>query len=229
MIGDVEIEAYRRLKGVKHITKLVAYDTVGIKPTQAWLKKHVAGSHRMIEDTFNAGKKVVIKALLLENGGLPLSKFNFTEADMLTMMKQLVPTLAEMHTRGVMYVDISEYNILYREVGGKDMYTITDMGIVQFADGPRYTQAGSFPYMSDSNERGLRDYTYRDDMYALAYLAWNMLEGVPWCNLSSTAAISKAKREKEPKARWLRHFLREVPNYIRPGDAKKLIKTLSVR
>jgi serine/threonine-protein kinase len=101
----------------------------------------------------------------------------FSEAEVLQLLRQLLPVLAHIHTRGIVHRDISPDNIILRESDAKPV--LIDFGVVKelatkFQSGSdRFSQAttvGKFGYAPSEQIQTGRAYP-SSDLYSLAVTA----------------------------------------------------------
>jgi serine/threonine-protein kinase len=104
------------------------------------------------------------------------------------LLRQVCAGLQEAHATGLIHRDIKPNNILVCERGGvQDVVKLVDFGLVQSSDfvdkEQRLTRqgaiAGSPPYMSPEQAKGLDQVDPRSDIYSIGAVAYYLLTGKP--------------------------------------------------
>ncbi len=107
----------------------------------------------------------------------------FSEAEVLQLLRQLLPVLAHIHTRGIVHRDISPDNIILRESDGKPV--LIDFGVVKDlatrfqsanTNYPAATTVGKLGYAPSEQIQTGRAYP-SSDLYALAVTSVVLLTG----------------------------------------------------
>jgi eukaryotic-like serine/threonine-protein kinase len=134
----------------------------------------------------------------LEKGALP-------EMEALQIARQVAESLSEAHEHGVFHRDLKPDNIFIETVGVSKVVKVLDFGIAGGVDATRLTQAGEVfgtpQYMSPEQCNGL-PLDHRTDIYSLACILYEMLEGrPPFSAETPMATMLKHVRAKVPPPR----------------------------
>jgi eukaryotic-like serine/threonine-protein kinase len=134
----------------------------------------------------------------LEQGPLP-------EMEALQIARQVAESLSEAHEHGVFHRDLKPDNIFIETVGVSKVVKVLDFGIAGGVDATRLTQAGEVfgtpQYMSPEQCNGL-PLDHRTDIYSLACILYEMLEGrPPFSSETPMATMLKHVRAKVPPPR----------------------------
>jgi eukaryotic-like serine/threonine-protein kinase len=158
----------------------------------------------------------------LEQGLLP-------EMEALQIARQVAESLSEAHEHGVFHRDLKPDNIFIETVGVSKVVKVLDFGIAGGVDATRLTQAGEVfgtpQYMSPEQCNGL-PLDHRTDIYSLACILYEMLEGrPPFSAETPMATMLKHVRAKVPPPR---HANKETARVVLMGlrkDRSKRIQT----
>lgn len=149
----------------------------------------------------------------LEQGPLP-------ELEALQIAQQVAESLSEAHEHGVFHRDLKPDNIFIETVGVTKVVKVLDFGIASGAEATRLTQAGEVfgtpQYMSPEQCNGQR-LDHRTDIYSLACILFEMLEGRP--PFSS----------ETPMATMLKHVRAKVPPLTKAHAATERVVTMGLR
>jgi serine/threonine-protein kinase len=134
----------------------------------------------------------------LERGPIP-------EMEALQIARQVAESLSEAHEHGVFHRDLKPDNIFIETVGVSKVVKVLDFGIAGGLDATRLTQAGEVfgtpQYMSPEQCNGL-PLDHRTDIYSLAAILYEMLEGrPPFAAETPMATMLKHVRAKVPPPR----------------------------
>lgn len=105
----------------------------------------------------------------------------FSEAEVLQLMRQLLPVLAHIHSKGIVHRDISPENIILRQTD--NLPVLIDFGVVkematrvQATTAPQYTTVGKMGYAPGEQMQTGQAYP-NSDLYSLAATAVVLLTG----------------------------------------------------
>jgi|GEM_PF-1208528 len=151
------------------------------------------------------------------------------EMEALQIARQAAESLSEAHEHGVFHRDLKPDNIFIETVGVSKVVKVLDFGIAGGVDATRLTQAGEVfgtpQYMSPEQCNGL-PLDHRTDIYSLACILYEMLEGrPPFSAETPMATMLKHVRAKVPPAR---HASKETAKVVLMGlrkDRSKRIQT----
>ena len=151
------------------------------------------------------------------------------EMESLQVTRQAAESLSEAHEHGVFHRDLKPDNIFIETVGVSKVVKVLDFGIAGGVDATRLTQAGEVfgtpQYMSPEQCNGL-PLDHRTDIYSLACILYEMLEGrPPFAAETPMATMLKHVRAKVPPPR---HASKETTKVILMGlrkDRSKRIQT----
>ncbi|MEM6296374.1 MAG: serine/threonine-protein kinase [Myxococcota bacterium] len=151
------------------------------------------------------------------------------EMEALQIARQAAESLSEAHEHGVFHRDLKPDNIFIETVGVSKVVKVLDFGIAGGVDATRLTQAGEVfgtpQYMSPEQCNGL-PLDHRTDIYSLACILYEMLEGrPPFAAETPMATMLKHVRAKVPPPR---HASKETAKVVLMGlrkDRSKRIQT----
>lgn len=151
------------------------------------------------------------------------------EMEALQIARQAAESLSEAHEHGVFHRDLKPDNIFVETVGVSKVVKVLDFGIAGGVDATRLTQAGEVfgtpQYMSPEQCNGL-PLDHRTDIYSLACILYEMLEGrPPFSAETPMATMLKHVRAKVPPPR---HASKETAKVVLMGlrkDRSKRIQT----
>jgi serine/threonine-protein kinase len=151
------------------------------------------------------------------------------EMEALQIARQAAESLSEAHEHGVFHRDLKPDNIFVETVGVSKVVKVLDFGIAGGVDATRLTQAGEVfgtpQYMSPEQCNGL-PLDHRTDIYSLACILYEMLEGrPPFSAETPMATMLKHVRAKVPPPR---HATKETAKVVLMGlrkDRSKRIQT----
>ncbi len=151
------------------------------------------------------------------------------EMEALQIARQAAESLSEAHEHGVFHRDLKPDNIFIETVGVSKVVKVLDFGIAGGVDATRLTQAGEVfgtpQYMSPEQCNGL-PLDHRTDIYSLACILYEMLEGrPPFSAETPMATMLKHVRAKVPPPR---HASKETAKVVLMGlrkDRSKRIQT----
>jgi serine/threonine-protein kinase len=151
------------------------------------------------------------------------------EMEALQVARQAAESLSEAHEHGVCHRDLKPDKIVIETVGVSKVVKVLDFGIAGGVDATRLTQAGEVfgtpQYMSPEQCNGL-PLDHRTDIYSLACILYEMLEGrPPFAAETPMATMLKHVRAKVPPPR---HAWKETAKVVLMGlrkDRSKRIQT----
>lgn len=155
----------------------------------------------------------------------------FSEAEVLTLMRQLLPVLAHIHAKGIIHRDISPDNIILRQADY--LPVLIDFGVVKEivtrVQAPGQTQApttvGKLGYAPSEQMQTGRAYP-SSDLYSLAVTAVVLMTGREPQELYDDVNLTWYWQRYAPVSPGFAQVLNKMLNY-RPGDRYQSVSELA--